>query len=277
MIIGAGIAPHGSLILPASENDGTSASIIHESMKKLANHIQNLKPDIIFISSPHGIALETSFGMYKNAIAVGTAEWKEGYEEYRSKLPLDTKITTEILQTLKEKGHKIEGITTYSAGETLPIRWGEVVPTWFLQEIKTDYMVLTQPTRRLNQALDMIPELVKLGQDVCSYLQNLNKKVFVLISGDMAHTYQADGPYGIHPSAQPFDNAVEKWAKTMDKKFLVEEAGSMLYSALACGFTGFVFLDSVLKSTKQKIIPEVFCNLHPTYYGMMVAKFEINN
>ena len=90
----------------------------------------------------------------------------------------------------------------------------------------------------------------------------------------MAHTYQEDGPYGIHPSAQPFDNEVEKWATTLEKKFLVENAGSMLYSALACGFTGFVFLDSLMRSLKVQITSEVLCNLHPTYYGMMVAKFE---
>jgi aromatic ring-opening dioxygenase LigB subunit len=199
------------------------------------------------------------------------------YKEYISDLNLDSNIANSLLRHLKEKNHSIEGITTFSATEPIPLRWGEVVPAWFLRDIQTKYVILTQPSRRINKAIDMIPELQALGSDIVSYLHTLAEKVFVLISGDMAHTYQTDGPgpYGIHPSAQPFDDAVEQWAKSLNRNFLLKEAGSMLNTALACGFTGFVFLDSLMSSLKKNIKSQVFCNLHPTYYGMMVAKFDI--
>ena len=274
MIVGAAIAPHGSLILPVSSNEDSQASKIHQSMEKLALYIQKLNPDIIFLSSPHGIALETNFGFYKNEKAQGTASWHDEYQEFNSVLKLNSKLTSDLLKFLQKREHRTEGIMSYTASEPSPLRWGEVVPTWFLRNISAEYVILTQPSRRYEHALDMIPELEKFGQDLGSYLHNLPLKVFILISGDMAHTYQEDGPYGIHPSAQPFDNEVEKWANTLEKKYLVENAGSMLYSALACGFTGFVFLDSLMRSLKVNIKSEVLCNLHPTYYGMMVAKFE---
>ncbi len=274
MIIGSGILPHGSLTLPASKNDGSKANKIHQSMVNLAKHIESLHPDIIFLSTPHGIALERSFGIYKNERASGTAEWKDDYKEYTVSLKLRPKMATNLIEYLQEKNNDVQGITTYSASEPIPLRWGEVVPTWFLKNIKADYIILTQPSRRVNQALDMIPELEKLGEDIGAYFQEVPEKVFILISADMAHTYQKDGPYGIHPSAQPFDDEVEKWAKTLEKKYLVEKAGPMLYTALACGYTGFVFVDELMRSLQVKVKPEVLCNEHPTYYGMMVAKFE---
>lgn len=274
MIVGAGIAPHGSLILPASANDGSKAGKIHESMKKLALYIKNLKPDLIFLSTPHGIALETSFGIYRNEKAKGSAEWKDDYDTYSIAIPINNTIANNLFNDLKEKSHKVEGITTYSASEPLPLRWGEVVPLWFIRELETKYVILTQPSRRISQALDMVPELTKLGQDVASFLQALPERVFVLISGDIAHTYQADGPYGIHPTAQPFDDAIGKWATSLETNILVEEAGSKLYTALCCGFTGFVFLDALMKSLNEPKSSEVLCNEHPTYYGMIVANFS---
>ncbi len=276
MIVGAAIAPHGSLILPVSSTGDSKASKIHQSMEILAEHIQSLKPDIIFLSTPHGIALETDFGIYKNENAYGTAEWKNDYKEFTSSLFLDVKVASSLLQNLQTKSHKIQGITTYSALEPIPLRWGEVVPTWFLRNIKAKYIILTQPSRRINHALDMISELEKLGQDAGSFFNSINERVFILISADMAHTYQEDGPYGIHPSAQPFDDEVEKWAKTLNRKYLIEGAGPMLYTALACGYTGFVLVDALMRSLKIKVKSEVLCNLHPTYYGMMVVKFAFS-
>ena len=202
MIIGTGILPHGSLVLPASENDGSKANKIHQSMKNLANYIEALQPEIIFLSTPHGLALEKSFGIYKNETASGTAEWNDGYKEFAVSLKLRPKLASNLLDYLKRKNNDVQGITSYTASAPIPLRWGEVVPTWFLKNIEADYVILTQPSRRINQALDMIPELEKLGQDIGSYLQGLPERVFVLISADMAHTYQEDGPYGIHPSAQ---------------------------------------------------------------------------
>ena len=274
MIVGAAIAPHGSLILPVSGRDDSKAGKIHQSMEKLAEHIQSLKPDIIFMSTPHGIALENDFGIYLNEKAVGTAEWKNDYQEFKVSLHLQSKMASSLLQKLQSKGVKAQGITTFSKLEPIPLRWGEAVPTWFLREIKTDYIILTQPARRIDHALDMIPELEQLGQELESYFNAIPDRVFILISADMAHTYQEDGPYGIHTSAQPFDDFVEKWAKTLERKYLIDNAGPMLYTALACGYTGFVTVGSLMRTLKVSVKPTVFCNEHPTYYGMMVAKFE---
>lgn len=275
MIIGSAIAPHGSLILPDSLDPSSKAHKIHSAMNSLASHIKELKPDIIFLSTPHGIGLETNFGFYKNEKASGSAEWHEGYTEYAISLDLDISKTTNLFKLLKDKEHRVESLTAHTPSEPIYLRWGEVVPCWFLREITAKYIVMSQPTRRLNHSLDMIPELKNLGKDIGNYLESLNERVFILISGDMAHTYQEDGPYGIHPTAEPFDKAVEKWVTTMDESFLIEKAGSNIYTALSCGFTGFIMLDSLIKTLGKTISTDLLVHEHPTYYGMMVAIFNV--
>ena len=45
------------------------------------------------------------------------------------------------------------------------------------------------PTRRLNQSVEMIPELLKLGAQIGEFLENLNLNVAVVVSADLAHTF----------------------------------------------------------------------------------------
>ena len=274
-IIGAAIVPHGSMILPNdSETVNEHAFKIHKAMNTLAKDIEEKKPEIIFLSTPHGLSLNHSFGIYLNSRATGTAEWNNEYNEYKSSLVLDQEHSKNILEELAIK-HNFEGITAYSKSIDAPLRWGEVVPTWFLKKINSKYIIVSQPARRQNKALAMIDELISLGKDLGEYFESITEKVFVLISGDLAHTYQADGPYGKHSSAEPFDIAIEQWVKTLDSKYLLQEAGSLLNTALCCGYTGFVLLGGILESIQKSIVSEVLINTHPTYYGMIVANFVI--
>ena len=273
MIIGCAIAPHGALILPDNLDPASESYRIHVSMEQLTQHVQELKPDIIFMSTPHGISLENNFGFYKNARATGTAEWLNEYKEYAVDLTLDVETTDKLLKKL-QVNNKVDGITSYTGLEPIYLRWGEVIPAWFLRHISAKYIIMSQPSRRLHNAHEMIPDLDSLGKEMTDYFQSIKERVFILISGDMSHVYQADGPYGIHPSAEPFDKAVETWARTLERTHLTEKAASMINTALSCGFTGFVLVDSIIRSLNTKVKSEVLCNLHPTYYGMMVSIFS---
>jgi hypothetical protein len=43
-------------------------------------------------------------------------------------------------------------------------RWGEVIPLIFIRDlVNTKVIVLSQPSRRYNQSVSMIPELIELG------------------------------------------------------------------------------------------------------------------
>ena len=68
-----------------------------------------------------------------------------------------------------------------------------------------------------------------------------------MISSDLAHTHLKNGPYGYSPDAEPFDEAISKWGKTLNSQFLIKEATSYSTNAKSCGFTGLVLLDGILK------------------------------
>ena len=47
---------------------------------------------------------------------------------------------------------------------TFSLRWGEVIPLYFMQSQRSRVVILSQPSRRYNSDVAMIPELLQLGR-----------------------------------------------------------------------------------------------------------------
>jgi len=132
------------------------------------------------------------------------------------------------------------------------------------------------PTRR-NQPVPLLPELIDLGHHLSDYLEQLSQRVAIVVSSDLAHTHLECGPYGYSPTAEPFDQACGRWARTLDPEPLLITAAGLVDEALSCGYTGLVLLHGILERVNVEWKPELLANHHPTYYGMLVARFERPN
>ena len=90
-----------------------------------------------------------------------------------------------------------------------PLKWGEVIPLHFITPhlpSHSQVMVISQPNRRYNDSVQMIPELTNLGTHLYELLHLLKERVVVIISADLAHTHLSSGPYGYSNASQPFDD-----------------------------------------------------------------------
>ena len=271
-IKGAFILPHGSLILdPLIEDVGKPAEILQKGMVEIASIIQKLSPDLCLLITPHGLSHSTDFIFYENHLAAGTAEWEGKYSEFRVKVNLDIESTKLLRDFLQGKKNRVGSITAFTQGVPTPLRWGEVVPLWFLKKIPCSYQIMSIPSRRYDHAGEMIPELQKIGRDIQEYLSNIDMNVILIISADLAHTHMDKGPYGFHEDAAIFDSLIEKWVVRNNTKILTEEALPLLDNALCCGYTGIIILDEVLK--KCTLRSNLIAYEHPTYYGMLIASF----
>ncbi|MFW9925106.1 MAG: hypothetical protein ACFFDW_17685, partial [Candidatus Thorarchaeota archaeon] len=274
-LVGAFILPHGAMILdPKKKNIPQGAINLHHSMKNIAVEIEKLKPELIFITTPHSIALSNDFGIYLNKRGSGSAEWNNEYSEFKVDIPIDQDISNQLLDYLLEKETAIHGIATFTPSVNAPFRWGEAVPLWFLKDLHTKpkYIVLSQPLRRLDQAKELIPETVTLGNDLRLFFDSLDKRVVVIISADLAHTHQNDGPYGFSEEAEIFDKMLEEWAGNLDEKILTKKLVPKLNNALCCGYIGFVILQGMIEH--KGFTPKVLIRETPSYYGMMIASYK---
>ncbi|MFX1485914.1 MAG: hypothetical protein ACFFBS_02205 [Promethearchaeota archaeon] len=273
-MVGAFIVPHGSMILdPKKKAVQKEAIRLHNAMVDASNTIINLKPSLVFLTSPHGIALSRDFGIYLNSAGSGSAEWDNEYKEYRVCVEFDQEQAGRLLEYLRKRGALVSGISAFSASVDAPLRWGEVVPLWFLRGLskETKYIIMSQPTRRYSEAKEMVPESLALGKYLKSFFESQRRKAVVIISADLAHTHSRDGPYGFSEAAKTFDSTIEKWASTMDESLLLGNASLKLESALCCGYVGFVILQGMLEGADFR--SNVLARANPTYYGMIVAEY----
>ncbi|NHJ49783.1 MAG: hypothetical protein FK733_18470 [Asgard group archaeon] len=271
-IVGAFILPHGAMVLDEKKAKKQQAIELHKAMKQITQQIKDLKPDIIFLTSPHGISHSNDFGIYLNKAASCSAEWNGDYGNYSCEIPIDQKLSEELLEYLLDKETAISGVVAYAPGFNIPLRWGEAVPLWFLRDIPSSFIIMSQPLKRYDMAKELIPETLTLGNDLRIFFENLEKRTVIVISADLAHTHQEEGPYGFDESASIFDDLIGKWANTLNDKILLKQVVPKLNKAKVCGYIGFIMLQGMLG--KLDFTPQLIVNQAPTYYGMMIAQFK---
>lgn len=181
--------------------------------------------------------------------------------------------------------------------DTLPLRWGEVIPWWFINQAAENVgfqlppvIFIGQPSKRIEGTQRMIPELLKLGENIFQWIQtNENvalKRIAMVISSDLSHYHSADptSPYPHSEFATVFDGFIEEWAniERNSKRELesyekvVTRAGGLVDRIGSCGYTGLVtlhgFLNKAVQAGLQFQARLVYYSV-PTYYGMMVNNF----
>src|SRR5689334_11412012 len=87
-------------------------------------------------------------GIYMNSNCSGDANWNDEWKEFKVEAPLDNATSRALMEHLLGDGIKAEGITSFGGFPT-PIRWGEVVPLWFIRkDLKnTKVVIITTPAR----------------------------------------------------------------------------------------------------------------------------------
>eukprot|EP00727_Mastigamoeba_balamuthi_P008894 m51a1_g4627 hypothetical protein (307) ;mRNA; f:317241-318356 len=283
-IVGAFVVPHGGSALdpesfaardPAAREN---ARALHNCAAAAGLDIAALKPDIIYLSSPHGIAHRVDVSLYANDKAEGFAPTDdERVKVSIGPIDLAPDVAASLAQYLGNRGHNVSTITAYSAAEAAPLRWGEVVPLWFARPALAagaKVVVATQPTRRIDDTAAMVPEMLSLGASLHRALDSLEQRVVVVVSCDLAHTHDPSGPYGYSDAAAPFDDAVARWAREGDRAALVADARAYVNKALSCGYLGLVTLQGAVDEAEHGQWKSAVCAVsHPEYYGMMVATF----
>jgi len=249
-------------------------------MKSIGEDMSRINPDLIFLSTPHGHSLSNSYAIYGNDRAKGTAEWDGEWQEFTAEVNLNSDSSKNLSEFLQKEGFSVEMMTAFTKTAHIQLRWGEVIPLWFLnseqQSPSRKHIIMCIPSKRLTQSVEMASELVSMGEKLFEFFDGMKERVAVVISGDLAHSHDHNfpnhpKPYPTSESAVPFDILIQKWVVSHNLETLQVEAGHLVNKVLSCGYTGFLLLHGILKNTKLK--GKVLAIEHPTYYGMMVASF----
>jgi aromatic ring-opening dioxygenase LigB subunit len=295
VLVGSILLPHGdfaydpTLFEPHTEERRIATQIAIGSRRAGRWLIDEAKPDIIFLSTPHGIKLDNDFGLYMASTGGGSAvigddlydDQKKG-KEYNVSLEdvnLAPALAVDLLTELLAKAENVSGIYSYNDGTAMPLNWGEIIPLLLLpQSFQQKCLLLSMPQRRYDHGPEMVPELLRLGQEIEIWAQNRPERIAVIISGDLSHTHQPEGPYGYSNTSAIFDRAIGHWASSPCERAdsLLQVASNLQPTAMSCGYTGYVLWHGIMacgKQSRTKYESKLLVNRNVTYYGMMSAIF----
>uniref|UniRef100_A0A915HQK6 Extradiol ring-cleavage dioxygenase class III enzyme subunit B domain-containing protein n=1 Tax=Romanomermis culicivorax TaxID=13658 RepID=A0A915HQK6_ROMCU len=236
-VYGSFVLPHGGVALNPSGFHTTDmrakqkAWKINQASVDVGRYIRRLEPDLIVLSTPHGVADAKNFAFYMAPNANGSAETDNCDCPpccYSASVPIDAFFTQEVLNNLTAKRLNVTGISFFGnetaiikcvksfqsalliAVWSLLYRWGEVVPLLFIGNIgRSKVVIFSHPSKKLYEILE-----------------ETSLKVVVVISSDLAHTHDASSPYGFSTSAAPFDRACGHWASTLRPTYLLKVAAN---------------------------------------------------
>ncbi|CAK8998059.1 unnamed protein product [Durusdinium trenchii] len=222
-LIAAAVLPHGDFAYdPKLVNDTGGSLQLHQAAQRLGREAQTASPELIFLTTPHGLELSERYLFYLNSENQGATPLDDmPHQAAGRKVPLNFTTPSDLgrklllkLQEPQESSLPVEGLQGFSNSQPLPISWGEILPLTYLRAYGPLPPVLPMsfPLRRFNHSAEMFDELLLLGARIGEFLDALPERVLWLVSADLAHTHLQSGPYGYCPCAEPYDQACSQWA-----------------------------------------------------------------
>lgn len=264
MIVGACIMPHPPMAV-AEIGRGSEKSIqaTLDSYHKIAKVIKTLEPDTIVVTSPHAVMYRDWFNVSGGAHAYGDFErFHAGQVSFEQQY--DTEFVRLLEYLCREDGFPAG--TQYDRDQFLD--HGTMVPLYFVNKYYTNYKLV-----RIGLSGFPLKMHYELGQYIQKTAMDLNKKVYLIASGDLSHCQKKNGPYGFQKEGPLYDERIMNTMGSASFKELFEYDEAFLKKAMECGHRSFVILAGVLD--RMSVKPHVLSHQDITGVGYGFVYYDI--
>ena len=224
--------PHPPLIV-SEIGKGREEDIIKTktSYEKVTEEIENINPDTIIISSPHTKTYSDGFYISKGDSLTGTFE-NFGAKQVSFKEEIDNELVEEI-EKCNDENYKI----LYETRDDIELDHGTMVPLYFIRKrnIKAKIIVV---------GLSGLPliEHYRFGMLLQKAINNSNKRVVYIASGDLSHKLQTYGAYGYAKEGHEYDKQIMEVCGKAKFLELLKFKPEFLEKAAECGHRSFTIM-----------------------------------
>jgi AmmeMemoRadiSam system protein A len=264
-IIKAYIVPHPPIIVPeigkGQEKDALKTITAYE---QVGRKVGELAPDVIIIITPHGLA-------YSNFVRISPGEILDGsFKDFSApNLKFEFNNETGLIQKIIENAHSC-GIDAGMAGSGKnELDHGSLVPLYYIAKYYKNFSVI-----RISIAGLSLENLYVFGNCIQKSVNQYDKRIVLIGSGDLSHRLKADGPYGFAQEGPIFDSLLVQAVKAADFKKLLEIDENIREAAGECGLRAFAILFGALNGYCIK--SDVISYEGPYGVGYMVAEISVD-
>lgn len=268
MLAFASFMPHPPIIIPEiGRQDIKQAQNTINSFLYLSLLFSKLKPDIVYIISPHS-------PIFHNKIAVSYADILKGdlnqfnAKDIKFEFKSDKKFVKNMIDRAFDYKIILEGYADINENnqDIVYLDHGSMVPLYYLSKTYQDFELITSSFSDFS-----IDKHFLYGEFLYDMILESNKKIAIIASGDMSHTLKTDGPYGYNKIGRKFDDFVLEKLKTNDIESIKNMDREILANASECGYRSLLILLGILSKTKFKT--EILSYEYPWGVGYLTANF----
>lgn len=275
-ILGAFMVPHPPLIVEEIGKDNIEKiKKTKESYIEVAKEIAKLKPDTIIVSSPHAPLYRDYFYLPNEEMAIGSFS-RFGAPEVKFNQKYDTELIKEVERISKEKDFPCGRIDSKEE-----LDHGTMVPLYFINKYLSDYNLVVIGLSGIS-----LESNYEMGKIILDAVNNLDRKVVYVASGDLSHKLQEYGPYGFAKEGPIYDEKIIDVMSNAKFDELLKFDEDLLDKAAECGHRSFIMMSGFLSNTK--VVPKFYshedvtgvgygiCSYHPTDQYIELARTTIN-
>ena len=186
-VIAGFMVPHPPLIVPAV-GKGEERKIVKTiaSYEEVARQIAELKPDTIIISSPHSIMYADYFHISPGKHASGS------FKRFRApEVSFEEEYDSELRDKICELSDNIDFPCGILGEKDPELDHGTTVPLYFIRQKYSKGKII-----RLGLSGLPLSDHYRIGMIIKQAVDDLDRKVVYVASGDLSHKLQEYGPYG---------------------------------------------------------------------------------
>ncbi len=261
-ITAAFMVPHPPMIIPEiGRGSEKQVSKTIEAYESVAAEIAKIKPETIIITSPHSIMYSDYFHISPGAGADGNFK-RFGAKEVAFSEYYDEELRDRICQLADEKD-----FPAGTMGEREPeLDHGTMVPLWFIRKHYKEGKII-----RIGLSGCGLLEHYRLGEIIKQAVEDCNRNVVFVSSGDLSHKLKEYGPYGYAKEGPEYDEKIMDVAKRAAFGEMLEFSEELCDKAAECGHRSFVIMAGALDG--QNVTAKVYSHEDVTGVGYGIASF----
>ncbi len=229
----AAISPHPPILIPGvgNEEDLTRIADTTEAMKRLACQFKEKEIETVIIITPHGEDLTKTFNVYKADCF--TCSLPGALMSFDGDCDLATKIS------------RLKEVKMVESGN---LDHGSAVPLYFLKEEFSDFKIVPVSLSTKSRKSHF-----NLGKKLLQTVEDSDKKIAVIASGDLSHKLTPFAPAGFSEAGKEFDRKLVDYIEKDQVKEIIEMDQGLIDQAGQCGYKSILTLLGALKKRDYNV------------------------
>ena len=263
--------PHPPIIIP-EVGHGEEKKIKHtyDACARVGTEIAELKPDTIIIVTPHGTMFSDAISLsFESSISGNLNQFRA--PEVSMNFDIDLDLTMKIIDRADENDISTATVTRNfikKYGREYELDHGTIVPLYFIKDKYSSFKIVHITYGGLSPM-----QLYSFGKVIKETVEESNKNVVFIGSGDLSHRLKDEGPYDYSPFGEKFDQEIISLLTKGDVSGVFNMNCETIENAGECGLRSYYIMLGAMEGNEIK--GELLSYEGTFGVGYAVMRFEL--